>query len=164
MHVKPFILLVSILFVAALFCLGGADEVKHKYVGEKQCKICHTKSGIYDSWLASKHAKAWEGLSEENKKNEEFKKFYTTGVNEKGELLTGIQCEACHGPGSDYKKKSVMENLELAISNGLVIPNEKTCRGCHNEKAPAALAATAKDFNFEKMKAKGVHLIPPKGK
>jgi len=158
---------VSLLFVAALFSLTVAQEqkaaVKHEYIGAKMCKMCHTKDGIFDSWAASKHATAWDGLSEEQKKNEALKAYYTTGTSAKGELLTGVQCEACHGPGNDYKTKSIMENKEQAIANGMIIPDEKTCKKCHNETAPTdALKASAKAFDFAKMKTTGVHAAAKK--
>jgi len=135
---------------------ANAAKADHTYVGVKQCKMCHKKDGIFESWSASKHATAWDSLSAENQKNEVYKPFYTTGVKDTV-LLTGVQCEACHGAGSDYKKKSVMENKEAAIAAGLVIPDAKVCAKCHNEKAPGKLAETAKDFDFAKMKEKGVH-------
>ena len=141
-----------------------AETSTHEYVGVKKCKMCHKKSGIYDSWLASPHAAAWDSLSAEDQKNEELKKYYTTGTTAKGELLTGVQCEACHGAGKDYKKKSIMQDRKKAVANGLLIPDEATCKKCHHEKAPAALAAVAKDFDMAKMKTKGTHSIPAKDK
>jgi len=45
--------------------------------------------------------------------------------------MAGVQCEACHGPGADYKKMSVMKDLEKAKANGLVVANQTTCDGCH---------------------------------
>jgi mono/diheme cytochrome c family protein len=140
----------------------ATEQVKYEYIGADKCKICHKKSGIYESWLATKHAWAWDSLSAENQKCEEHQKYYTTGTTAKGELLTGVQCEACHGPGSAYKKKSIMEDREKSIANGLLMPDENTCKRCHHEKAPPKLAALAKDFDFEKMKAKGIHMIPAK--
>lgn len=163
MRVRVLGVLVCFVLIASLFSLAGAEEAKkaaatHEYIGAKKCMMCHKKDGIAESWQATKHATAWDNLSEEDKKNEALKPFYTTGTDAKGELLTGIQCEACHGPGSDYKVKSIMEDKEKAIANGLVIPDAKTCAKCHNEKAPtAALVASAKDFDFEKMKTKGAH-------
>jgi hypothetical protein len=133
------------------------DTPAHAYVGAKKCKICHKKDGIFEDWSKSKHATSFDSLSAEDQKNADLKKYYTTGTTAKGELLTGVQCEACHGAGADYKKKKIMENQELAITKGLMIPDEKTCLKCHNDKAPAALAAIAKDFDFEKMVLKGVH-------
>ena len=164
MRGKTTLVLTLALFVAAMFVMAGAEEVKHTYVGADKCKMCHKKDGTYESWLTTKHATAWDGLTDEQKKDEAFKKFYTTGSDEKGVLLTGVQCEACHGAGSDYKKMSIMKDKKLAIENGLIIPDEATCKTCHNEKAPGALGASAKDFNFAKMKAKGVHAMPAPAK
>jgi len=152
-----FIFLLSVAGVAHADEAAKPDTPAHDYVGAKKCKICHKKDGIFDDWASTKHATAFDSLSTEDQKNEALHKYYTTGTTAKDELLTGVQCEACHGPGSDYKKKKVMENRELAITKGLNIPDEKTCLKCHNEKAPAKLAAVGKDFDFEKMKNKGVH-------
>lgn len=59
----------------------------------------------------------------------------------------GIQCESCHGPGDKYRKASVMNakkyktdpegSLTLWKEKGLIIPDEKTCIKCHNEKSPS---------------------------
>lgn len=141
-----------------------ADESTHEFVGVKKCKICHKKSGLYESWLTTSHATAWDSLSAEDQKNEELIPYYTTGTTAKGDLLTGVQCEACHGPGSDYKKKSIMQDKEQAIANGLLSPDETACKKCHHEKAPAALAAIAKDFDMAKLKAKGIHIMPSEDK
>ena len=138
------------------------EEVKHEFVGAKKCKICHKKSGVYESWEATPHATAWENLPEADQKKQELRKYYTTGTTADGELLTGVQCEACHGPGADYKKKSIMEDREKAIEAGLIIPTKETCMTCHNEKAPAKLAALVKDFDMAKLMAKGVHVLPSK--
>jgi hypothetical protein len=159
-------LLTGLLAGMLILALGAAimaedakkvEEPKHEYVGVKKCKICHKKDGIHESWLASKHAYAFDSLSAEDQKNEELLPYYTTGTTAKGDLLTGIQCEACHGPGSDYKKKKTMSDRELAVAGGLIIPDSALCVTCHNDKAPAALAAVGKDFNFEKAKVKGAH-------
>ena len=135
------------------------EEASHDYVGAKKCKICHKKDGVFPSWEETAHATAFDNLSEEDQANEALLPFYTTGTDAKGNLLTGVQCEACHGPGADYKKKSIMQDLEKATAAGLIIPDEKTCLKCHNADAPGALAATAKDFDFAKMKEKGVHAL-----
>lgn len=130
----------------------------YEYIGAKKCSMCHKKDGIKESWMASKHATAWDDLTPEQQKDDALKPYYTTGTTAKCELLTGVQCESCHGPGSAYKKKAIMKDQEKAIANGLLLPDEKTCLKCHHDKAPTkALAASAKDFSYEKMKAKGVH-------
>jgi len=160
---KNLSLLVIFIFLLTVTGASLADEVAtpdtpaHEYVGAKKCKICHKKDGIFEDWSKSKHAMAFDSLSAEDQKNEGLHRYYTTGTTAKGELLTGVQCEACHGAGADYKKKKIMENQEMAVAKGLIIPDEKTCLKCHHDKAPAALAAIAKDFDYEKMRAKGVH-------
>jgi len=139
------------------------EKPVHEYVGAEKCKICHKKDSIYPSWEATKHAKAWENLKPENQKKKECIACHTTGTTAKGELLEGVQCEACHGPGSDYKKKSIMEEREKAVANGLLIPDEATCKKCHNEKVPEEFRAK-EPFDFKKMKAKGLHIMGIKEK
>jgi hypothetical protein len=173
MRIRLLVLPVAALLAAWLFTLAfaqetkkaetveKAEEVTHEYVGANKCKLCHKKDGIYPSWEMTRHAFAYDSLSAEDQKKKELIPYYTTGTTAKGVLLTGVQCEACHGPGSDYKKKSIMSDREKAVANGLIIPDEKTCLRCHHEKAPPALAKIAKDFDFEKMMAKGVHDMFP---
>lgn len=134
-----------------------AEGPKHDYVGAKKCKICHKFE--YDSWLTTKHAQAWGALKPEEQKNAECAGCHSTGTTAKGELLEGVQCEACHGPGNDYRKTKIMKDLKLAQENGLVMPTAEVCVTCHNKKSP-----TFKGFDFEKMVVNpaGVHAHPEK--
>jgi len=154
--------------LAGIWNLGGlAGETKKKaktpeYVGEKKCKMCHKDE--HKSWLETKHAKAFDVLKPEDKKKDSCVVCHVTGFGVADTLFEGVQCEACHGPGSLYKstkimsKKKYKENREaqhkLALEAGLVIPDEKTCTGCHNKKSPSF-----KGFDYKKMKAKGVHAL-----
>jgi len=155
--------LITMAMVLAFTCAlmaqdaAKAEAPKHAYVGVKSCKMCHKKDGIDSSWAATIHATAYDKLAEADKKNEALKPFYTTGTTAEGELLLNVQCEACHGAGSDYKKMTVMKDKAAAIAAGLVMPDAKVCAKCHNDKAPGKLGATAKDFDFAKAKAAGVH-------
>ncbi|MBN2225855.1 MAG: cytochrome c3 family protein [candidate division Zixibacteria bacterium] len=163
---RLFMLLVLTCFLAAMVTLAvaqekKAEEPKHEYVGDDKCKMCHKKDGVHPSWLETKHAKAWESLKPEDQKKEECVGCHSTGTTAKGELLTGVQCEVCHGPGSDYKKMSIMKDREQAIANGLLIPDEKTCLQCHNEKVPEEFRAKEK-FDYERMKATGIHVLATK--
>ena len=163
MRIRLLHVMIALVVVLAFTCAAMAQEAakveapKHTFVGVKACTMCHKKDGIADSYAATVHATAWDKLTEADKKNEALKPFYTTGTTATGELLPNVQCEACHGAGSDYKKMSVMKDKAAAIAAGLVMPDAKVCANCHNEKAPGKLGATAKDFSFEKAKAKGVH-------
>ncbi len=178
MRMRAIAILTGLIFLISMAGLAMAQEakteakpaakmeVKHAYVGVKVCKMCHKKGGIakdeiYESWEKTPHATVWDKLTDEQKKDEKFQKYYATGKLADGTLLSNVQCEACHGPGGDYKTMSIMKDKEKAIANGLVIPDANTCLKCHNADAPTeALKASAKDFDFAKMEAKGVHMIP----
>lgn len=139
-----FIISISVVFTAS------AQEGKPKYVGVGKCKLCHLKA--FKQWETTEHAKALETLKGEEAKKysqnpaEDTKclKCHTTGFGESGgydiatkdPALAGVQCESCHGAGEKYKELSIMKDKELSIKNGLVIPNEETCKKCHNEEGP----------------------------
>jgi hypothetical protein len=157
------IILTFIVLMAALTGWVLADDsakvekaAKHDYVGAKKCKVCHKKDGIHPSWLETKHAKAWETLKPEQQKDKTCVGCHSTGTTADGKLLEGVQCEACHGAGADYKKKSIMADREKSVANGLLLPDEKTCLGCHNENVPEEFRSKEK-FDYAKMKEKGVH-------
>ena len=89
---------------------------------------------------------------------------HTSGYKEAPELIgakfhieDGVQCETCHGPGSNYKTVSIMKNKDLAIINGLMLYSnlETYCVKCHNDKSPTYVK---QDVNvmWEKIK----HPIP----
>lgn len=145
-----------------------------KYVGVDQCKICHTgeaKGKIFEIWLASAHSKAWDNLGAENQKNDKCLGCHTTGAGKAlaagktADNMHGVQCEACHGPGSDYKSMTVMKNKEEAIKKGLVMPpTEKVCTGCHMAELPKDVEAHAKapKFVYADFVKKIEHHVPPK--
>ncbi len=78
-------------------------------VGPEKCKMCHKVQ--YESWAASKHAAA----------------------------SPKVECETCHGPGSDYAKMSVMKDLAAAKAAGLSIPTKADCAKCHGKGAVPAM-------------------------
>ena len=41
-------------------------------------------------------------------------------LGEKFKIEDGVQCETCHGAGSNYKSLKVMKNEKDAIANGLI--------------------------------------------
>lgn len=168
---RKLLIAIGCFFVLALFMnstvLGQAPEAAkadttkkaaagHQYVGFKKCVICHKKDGVGPSWEATAHAKAWESLKPEDQKKAECIGCHMTGKTAEGEVLTGVQCEACHGPGSDYKAQKTMQSRELAVAAGMVVPDEKTCLKCHNDKVPEQFRSK-EPWDFAKMKAKGVH-------
>jgi len=135
-------LMVLLICVLSCFTFDNVKADEATYKGVKKCKVCHIK--IYKTWKQTKHATAFDRLNEKEKKDPKCYECHTTG---KDTTLPGIQCEACHGPGSKFSNATIMnkkkykDNPEvqrkLAIEAGLVIaPDEKNCKQCHNERSP----------------------------
>jgi len=161
---KPSAKVALAIMIAFLGLAGGllmaADAT---FVGAAKCKMCHASQ--HTTWMESSHAKAFEVLPPEDQKKAECLSCHTTGAGKaaaEGAELNGVQCESCHGAGSEYKsmkimsKKAYAENREAAhkasMDAGLVMPDEKTCTSCHNEKSP-----TFKGFDFVSAKEKIKH-------
>jgi cytochrome c5 len=151
-------------------------SAQHTYVGVKTCKMCHqaeSKGKQFGIWQKSKHAEAFKALSSakavEIAKAKGLKKsaaetpecMQCHGISTEPALMAdGVQCEVCHGPGSDYKSMSIMKDSAKAVAAGLIVYKdkaaiEKKCRTCHNEKSP-----TFPGFKFEEMWAKIKHPVP----
>ena len=180
---KKFCLLLIACAAAAALVLGmplntllAAD---FQYVGDTKCKMCHSKDTLggaeFPAWEKTAHAKAFESLKPGAKADAKTKakldpqkdystdaaclKCHNTGYGKPSAAdakLEGVQCEACHGPGSEYKspkimgKKKYQDNKEAAhkdaLAAGLVMPTEELCKGCHNQESP-----TFKEFDYKKM-------------
>ncbi len=154
------------MFIALLLLVLGNSVFPNdsaKYSGFTKCKACHMPQ--FKIWDQSLHKTAFEKLSAEEQAKEECAVCHITGNEMQAEgtaNLHGVQCEACHGPGSLYRKLSIMSKSKytadpeaqrkLAIDAGLILPDESTCRSCHNEKSP-----NFKGFNYEEAKEKIRH-------
>lgn len=153
----------------------------HEIIGAPKCKSCHmAKTGDqWKIWTESAHSGAFETLASEeagkiaaakdlgNPQQEDAclkchatRAFLGTGVVVSGKAnyadSEGVGCESCHGPGSDYKPKNIMEDPEAARAAGLVMNKAADgCTRCHNEESP-----TFKGFDFEQRWAEIAHPIP----
>ena len=72
----------------------------------------------------------------------------------------GVTCEVCHGPGSAYRKLSVMQDRAKAVENGLVLYGDASaiqaqCLACHQSAHGLA-------FDFKKAWDAVKHPIPGK--
>jgi len=173
---------VSLIVIGGLtFGMAPNADAGHEIIGAPKCKSCHkAKTGDqWKIWTESAHARAFDTLaSEESHKiasekglgdpqqEEACLKCHTTKaslgaeavINEKGKYADseGVGCEACHGPGSDYKPKKVMVDPEAARAAGLMmIENADGCTQCHNDESP-----TFKGFDFEARWAEIAHPVP----
>ena len=153
-----------------------------KYVGIKSCAAtCHkgdTKGRQIEIWQDSKHSQAFINLqtaeADQIAKDKGFNtpaaetplciKCHVLGkdidpeeLEETFDKTQGVQCETCHGPGSEYKKLSIMKDKQQAVANGLVIHEEGAvfCQTCHNSDSP-----TFKSFNYDEYWAKIKHTDP----
>ena len=132
------------LFLLAVPRMSPAEpQTVFRYLGVKWCKGCHSRESpnprlrIYHSWEDSAHARAWEDLAEEDRNNPACLKCHTTGYgmprrpDVPDSDLRGVQCEACHGPGSHYFTWRVMKDPERAQELGMVKPTREVCAKCH---------------------------------
>lgn len=159
--------LFMILFLSATLFLPAQDvPKKFGYVGVDECGMCHKtdKQGKQlDIWKNSKHSKAYETLKTEQAdkiakdlgfetpaaKTPKCLKCHTSGSDaepalfgKKFKIEDGVQCETCHGPGSEYKSMKVMKSREESMKNGLIIHSklEDFCVNCHNPESPTYIA------------------------
>jgi hypothetical protein len=161
MQLRPWTLGFAFLFAAALMLTASPGLAQdHKFAGATKCKTCHKKEPIgnqFGQWQESKHAKAWSTLESDKakewateagvadpQKDAKCVKCHVTahGVPDtlkraKFDETDGVQCEACHGAGADYRKKKIMIDRDQAIAKGLNPEPEKTCVECHNDESPA---------------------------
>ena len=103
------------------------------YLGWKQCAGCHKE--ISDSWQNSRHAKAIESLKKSGQEGlPACVKCHVTGFEQPGGFIdyeltpemAGVQCEECHGPGSEHVRKPTGQSMVKA-------PGIEACRRCHTK-------------------------------
>ena len=140
----------------------AAAVIEHDFVGARKCKSCHGKELMGDqnaTWSKGPHYQAFEtlknaeslalaqarGLEVPPSEAPECLACHVTAFGVPAERIwkplqhaEGVQCESCHGPGRDYRKKKVMDDLDRARAKGLWNPDGEhgICLRCHNEASP----------------------------
>ena len=106
------------------------------YAGGEECEDCHKKA--VDFWKTTVHAKAWTELVDVNKQwSYDCISCHVTGygrpggssmahVSDGGRDLTAVQCEVCHGPGSQHNEAPKKVHLRN--------PVEADCKDCHTKE------------------------------
>lgn len=169
-------------FLVVFIAFALSVNAQNSFVGTKTCGMCHKKPDQGEQlkiWQESGHANSYKTLlTEEADKiaggkaveNENCLKCHTSGSNVDASLLgkrfkieDGVQCETCHGAGSKYKSKKVMQDHAKAVAAGMTeykdeAAIEAQCKTCHNEESP-----TYKEFKFKEMWAKIKHPVPAEG-
>ena len=147
-----------------------------KYLGDRYCEGCH--SDIYRSWRKTEMAAAfgslYPGADRDSKvaalnidPDKDFTRdracfpCHTTGFGQPGGFVSldqtpnrlGVQCEACHGPASEY-----MDHIAAGVSSkkgGLVVADVRACVQCHHPADPCP--DDKYTFDYAAMKARGLH-------
>lgn len=156
----------KIIFLLGMVVLtiGIVNAEDFKYIGAAKCKMCHNKADKgeqFNKWANSPHAKAMQSLKGADATNPKCLKCHSTAAGVDQALVAtitvaeGVSCESCHGPGSAYKVATTMKDKTLAMSKGMIMPDEKVCKKCHNEQSP-----NYKGFNFKEYSAKIAHDDP----
>jgi hypothetical protein len=157
---KSFITLLGMLIIT----ISLVNAQNAKYIGAAKCKMCHNKAEKgeqYNKWANTPHAKTMARLKGAEAKDPKCLKCHSTAASVDQALVAtitvdeGVSCETCHGPGSLYKVATVMKDQKLSIAKGLIIPDEKLCKKCHNEESPHY-----KGFNYKEYLAKVMHDDP----
>jgi len=181
-------LLITFAFLASFVTKANPinfGDKKFGYIGAEKCGMCHKKDADGNQlkvWKESKHATAFTALKSEAAtklaggdatKNAECLKCHTTGYGSDASLNDakfnpedGVQCEACHGAGSEYKNMKIMKDRKAAVENGLVEwaddkAIETMCLTCHDTKNKPA-GHPAAEFKFAEYHAKIAHKKPAK--
>lgn len=169
-----------------VFAFAFTLNAQNKFIGAKSCGMCHKKADQGEQlkiWQESDHANAYKTLQTEEADKiaaelghgkaveaEACLKCHATGYNVDASLLAkkykvedGVQCETCHGAGSEYKSKKVMKDHAKSVAAGMTeyadeAAIEAQCITCHNEESP-----TYKKFNFKEKWPKVAHPVPAKG-
>ncbi|MBV5315397.1 MAG: hypothetical protein JZU47_18985 [Prolixibacteraceae bacterium] len=147
-----------------VFSIAIVNAQDAKYIGAAKCKMCHNKAEKgeqFNKWASSVHAKAMASLKGADATNPKCLKCHSTAAGVDQALVAtitvaeGVSCESCHGPGSLYKVATVMKDQKASMAKGLIMPDEKVCKKCHNEESP-----NYKGFNYKEYVAKIAHDDP----
>jgi YVTN family beta-propeller protein len=159
--------------------LGGSAvfhgaAVKPVYLGARACGACHTGITMgdgYSLWLYSKHSQSYallakpeakkiaqvSGLRQEPQQAPICLGCHATAFNAEGwekdddfRTEDGVQCEACHGPGSEYATEEVMRTPAASRKAGLLMPTEQDCMSCHMEKGSHVAVLNSPQIDIKK--------------
>ena len=162
------------IFLILFFMLAGLLVGGERfYIGADACRKCHYgggEKGPFHVWSRSKHALGYAALGKPESLEiarlsgidvDPFDspvclKCHTTASDveawqrDKAFLLEdGVQCEYCHGPGSEYSDAAVMRDREAAKKAGLEMPGEDFCLVCHKPKGSHTAVLKMRVFDYK---------------
>ena len=134
---------------------GPTPTTGPQYVGAIVCAKCHQGPGTgdqYGQWRLSPHANAFAVLSTEKGRKlaadsgihgdpqsaTHCLSCHQMGTGESANRFAatfnpyqGVECESCHGPGSEYIVEAIMRDPVAAHKAGLKEVNREICFRCH---------------------------------
>ncbi|MEN6310833.1 MAG: multiheme c-type cytochrome [Acidobacteriota bacterium] len=169
-------LAIPVSFAAGAYLAHPVPPQEYVYVGAQKCQICHRterQGRQFPIWDESRHSKSFAaltgpaaaskakdaGLATPGAENESCLKCHAPLYAKAPEIKTeGVTCEVCHGPGSVYKKLSLMSNRTEAAQRGLLVYEntdkiKALCLTCHAD-------AHGKAFDFDAAWPKIKHVKP----
>lgn len=174
--------------VAALPGVLRAQAVKQPvFVGAQACARCHEGKAAgnqYSHWLTTAHAQAWaslatpearamarlSGIPDEPQRAPVCLGCHATAADtEKWEkdpgfhVEDGVQCEKCHGPGSEYMDEKVMRDPEAARRAGLRRFTKRDCAVCHYVKGSHVAVHRKAALDVDEAWEALAHPVPPGG-
>jgi len=166
----------------ALRAQAGKQPV---YVGARACAQCHEGKAAgnqYSHWLLSAHSKAWaalatpearqmarlSGTTDDPQKASVCLGCHATAADsEKWErdagfrLEDGVQCEKCHGPGSEYMDEAIMRDAEASRAAGLRKFTKRDCAVCHYVKGSHVAVHQKPKLDIDEAWTRLAHEVPP---
>jgi len=166
---------------------------ERNFVGAEKCKVCHGKELMGDqhsAWRVGPHGLAFKSLSSVRASEIAQRMGLSTPASASPECLRchstadridqaravyevkredGVQCESCHGPGHEYRKKNIMSDRKESAAAGLwrADRDASICASCHNAESPTfdenryTLAdGSNAGFDFDQARARIPHPIP----
>lgn len=154
------------------------------YIGAQACGHCHDGPAMghqFSKWRLTAHAKAYaalslpeakeitklSGITEEPHRAKMCLGCHATASEEEdwrhGEefhLEDGLQCEACHGPGSEYATEEIMKDKPRALANGLRLLPKEDCMICHRAKGSHEAVLKKQPFQPKEAFQRIAHRIP----
>jgi hypothetical protein len=128
---------------------ASTGRIIDRYLGIEICRRCH--GDLMPRFVASRHFRAFETLRQRGEAaNPECLACHTTGYGRPGgydpaaekegaPYLLGVQCEACHGPGTTHARDGSYAKAA-----------RESCRACHTSK-------WSPDFDFQNYWSRASH-------
>jgi len=141
---RRFVVAAAVVVSVVWLGLGGCGHgggppappaVTAAYVGAAVCKNCHSEK--HADWAETGHAEALEALQRIGQaSNPECLPCHTVGFGQPSGFvsegttpeLAGVQCESCHGPGSEHVAAG---GDESKIIHGAEVLKAEVCGRCH---------------------------------